>query len=210
MSVKCPFQVMPMRTIHSASASTADSVTPFEDIEKKESIRIWLNQLKVSRIQVVLFTILMPAQSSPKSRSSTSVSSVKRGITGVKRGVKRTKKPANARPLKHAKRAAPVDESNPKIVDDDDSIMTNGTEPEVIDVDSDIDSEDKDMDVLKEELGTYSTFLFFLVFFLIYFSSSTENLEIPGVFILQARRNYSDRQGPCRSLLFVLCGKMQE
>lgn len=148
----------------------------------------------------------MPAQSSPKSRSSTSVSSIKRGVANVKRGIKHTKKPVNTRPLKCAKHAPGAeDDSDPKTVEDGDSIMTNGTE--VIDVDSDIE----DMDVLKEELGTYST-LFFLVFFsfISFLRSSTENLAIPGVFILQARCNYSDTQRPCRSLLFLHCGKMQE
>ena len=101
----------------------------------------------------------MPAQTSPKTHSSASLSMVKRGVKCIK-------KPVNAQPLKHVKHvpltqkvSTPVlsgAEDDPTTVQDCDSIMTDETE--VIEVDSDIEEQD----VLEQELGTFM-FLFFLV-----------------------------------------------
>lgn len=166
----------------------------------------------------------MSAKSSAKSsrssiRSTSPISSTtKSGTKAVNRGVKRIKKQAEnlVRPLKRAKHAlsnvsTPVVsdlEDDPTATQDNASVVTDGS-PEVIAVDSD---DEDSMNALKEELGMPNFFFscdnsLSLVSIL---SSCTENLEVPSVFILQARSNRSHTQRPCRPLLYLRCQEMQE
>lgn len=126
-------------------------------MKKKNNLSgsIDIDHLKVSRIlHFFFFTLLMPAHSSPKSRSSKSRSST--SSSSIKCGVKHIKKPVNTQPLKRAKHAPAAPSNVSTRVEDNDSIMTDETE--VIEVNSDIEEQD----VLEEQLGTF-TFLFFLV-----------------------------------------------
>ena len=176
--------------------------------EKKQSIEIWLHYLKVCRFPSLFFTFLMPqswkTQSSAKSsrsslQSAVSTSSLSKAVRSsakaVGHGVKRIKKGASAviRPFKRSKHAlsnvstpAVSDAEDGPAADEEQGSVKSYASSEVIEVDS--DSEGLNNENLEKELGAHSFHLFFTIS-LISISGSTENLEVPGLLILQKRRN---------------------
>lgn len=178
---------------------------PNEVDGKKQSIEIWLGHIKVGRISSCILLILMSTKSSAKSshsslRSTLSTSSisstVRSGAKAVKRGVKRIKKGASAviRPFKRSKHAlsnvstpAVSDAEDGPAADEEQGSVKSYASSEVIEVDS--DSEGLNNENLEKELGAHSFHLFFTISLISIISGSTENLEVPGLLILQKRRN---------------------
>ena len=76
-----------------------------------------------------------------------------------------------------------------------------------------VESDSKELNNLKnleKQLGLHSFHLFLTIPLIFIISGSTENLEVPGLFILQKRGNdQGTSRLPC-SLLCLLCEALQE
>ena len=201
-------------------------LNPNEVDGKKLSIEIWLGHIKVGQILSFILLILMSTKSSAKSRSSirstlstSSISStVQSGAKAVKRGVKRVKKGASAiiRPFKRSKHAlsnvstpAASDAEDGPTVDKGQGSVKSYASSQVIDVDSDPE-ELNNLENLEKELGAHSFHSFLTISLISIISGSTENLEVPGLLILQKRCNNRGTSRPRRPFLHLLCDTMQE
>ena len=151
--------------------------------------------------------------------SMSSISStVWSGAKVVKHSVKHVKKGASAiiRPFKHSKHAlsnistsAVSDAEDGPAVNKEQGSVKSYALSEVIKVESDSE-ELNNPKSLEKQLGLHSFHLFLTISLIFIISSSTENLEVPGLLSLQKRGNNGGTSRPPCSLLCLLCKAMQK